>query len=632
MLESIIQFLNLELSLLSYFEKRHCLSTLVTTDKGEVYPAEYLGEGNYNKIDFDAYDGVSYFRLTGQPNVERIEQKYTPKPRVNVSFPLRLVYAVRKSKLSADDAYSFDRVRTSIAKQLESDAQDLVATLKADRIEINTGNYNFNAKEVWDEETAETGQYQPRMDFIFASMDVDVIVTIKNDCIVGECDGVSSDILQAIDFCLRENFDRLTQTQKDCISSFLCGTPDPATVRNSDSSYSTTVASGATLVLPDITFTDSDGSSSSVPSVQDITATPCGVIRSVSLSVSDTTPNFGDAVTLTATASNITPTSYLFFWFDGTTIGLIAEQASNIYNWSVDSTLGSIDIYVIATDGTNEVVDVQSVTVSSFQLLDEYPNSQASYSLRQLRSSATNCIRVRRSSDNAQQDIGFVGGVLDESALTTFVGANDGFIVTWYDQQNSNDATQSTASQQPKIVSSGVVITENGEPAIQFDGSDDVLATASNPYSDGLIALFVVCKVTTPASNNGILDAATNVSFGSSNGFRFDQFSGNFRFGTRTSGGASFIQAAESDATQTLRTAIKTSAGRSTYLNGGASASDSQSGDVIFTSVPSLYIGATLGSANFFGGTMQEVVTYNSDQDSNRTGIETNINNFYTIY
>jgi hypothetical protein len=50
-----------------------------------------------------------------------------------------------------------------------------------------------------------------------------------------------------------------------------------ATVENSDLSYSNTVASGGTLVLPNITFTDSDGTPSSVPSVQNITATPCTV-------------------------------------------------------------------------------------------------------------------------------------------------------------------------------------------------------------------------------------------------------------------------------------------------------------------------------------------------------------------
>ena len=31
-------------------------------------------------------------------------------------------------------------------------------------------------------------------------------------------------------------------------------------------------------------------------------------------------------------------------------------------------------------------------------------------------------------------------------------------------------------------------------------------------------------------------------------------------------------------------------------------------------------------------GNMQEFILYNTDQSSNRTGIETNINDFYNIY
>lgn len=46
-----------------------------------------------------------------------------------------------------------------------------------------------------------------------------------------------------------------------------------ATVQNSNLSYTTTVNSGDTLNLPDITVTDSDGSTFTAPSVQDITCT-----------------------------------------------------------------------------------------------------------------------------------------------------------------------------------------------------------------------------------------------------------------------------------------------------------------------------------------------------------------------
>ena len=58
------------------------------------------------------------------------------------------------------------------------------------------------------------------------------------------------------------------------VKDVVCSPAADATVENSDSSYTNTVASGGTLTLPDITVTDSDGSTSSVPSVQNVLCTP----------------------------------------------------------------------------------------------------------------------------------------------------------------------------------------------------------------------------------------------------------------------------------------------------------------------------------------------------------------------
>ncbi len=64
-------------------------------------------------------------------------------------------------------------------------------------------------------------------------------------------------------------------------------------------------------------------------------------------------------------------------------------------------------------------------------LLDLYPNASAAYSLRKLRNAYSgSAIKVRRSSDNAEQDIGFdVNGYLDTTALLSFVGVDDAVCV-----------------------------------------------------------------------------------------------------------------------------------------------------------------------------------------------------------
>lgn len=74
-------------------------------------------------------------------------------------------------------------------------------------------------------------------------------------------------------------------------------------------------------------------------------------------------------------------------------------------------------------------------------------------------------IRVRRSSDNSERDIGFVSGLLDTASLLTFCGQGDGFLSKWYDQTSlGQDLGQVTAANQPRVVTSGVVATLSGAP------------------------------------------------------------------------------------------------------------------------------------------------------------------------
>ena len=93
-------------------------------------------------------------------------------------------------------------------------------------------------------------------------------------------------------------------------------------------------------------------------------------------------------------------------------------------------------------------------------------------------------IRVRRSSDDAEQDIGYTSsGYVDEAALLVFAGAGSAYVVRAYDQSGgANHIEQSTNTNQPRIVSSGVY-----DGAMVFDGANDMLITANaTPASAGL--------------------------------------------------------------------------------------------------------------------------------------------------
>jgi hypothetical protein len=130
-----------------------------------------------------------------------------------------------------------------------------------------------------------------------------------------------------------------------------------------------------------------------------------------------------------------------------------------------------------AGSGTTSATSTASTAVLPCLLDDVGVAAHDAYSLRKLRSAyAGKAVRVRRSSDNTELDIGFVSNDLDTAALLTFAGAGSAFVKTWYDQSgNARDFTQATTTAQPRIVNAGVLdVTTTGKPKNVFDGADDI--------------------------------------------------------------------------------------------------------------------------------------------------------------
>lgn len=107
-------------------------------------------------------------------------------------------------------------------------------------------------------------------------------------------------------------------------------------------------------------------------------------------------------------------------------------------------------------------------------------------------------IRLRRSSDNAEQDFFPVssGGMVNNSAITTFKGsATSLFVTKWYDQSgNGNDAAQTSTTLQPAYTQSTT------KPFFVGDASNDYLEIP------------VGLQNLTDSGRNGVVIAAFNVS------------------------------------------------------------------------------------------------------------------------
>ena len=99
--------------------------------------------------------------------------------------------------------------------------------------------------------------------------------------------------------------------------------------------------------------------------------------------------------------------------------------------------------------------------------------------LHKLKSSYSgSAIRIRRSSDNTEQDFGFVGNDLDTAAIKTFIGSGTAYVKTLYDQSgNGNHMSQTTTGNQPTLTLNGL----NGKPVIHTNTSQNIYTTTNFP-------------------------------------------------------------------------------------------------------------------------------------------------------
>ena len=269
-------------------------------------------------------------------------------------------------------------------------------------------------------------------------------------------------------------------------------------------------------------------------------------------------------------------------------------------------------------------------------LLDLYPNARVAYSVRKLRKAYTGfCMRVRRSSDNTEKDISFLNNALNETELTNFVGAGDGFVTRFFDQSgNGNDARSITSANQPRIVNAGTIETINGKPAIRtIENTSRQNMDLTTAFQQAQWSQYMVIeKITTNRQASGV---CTKAGGGPNNGFTYFEDSNIYAISTNdnTTSDITYNSSSLSNLT-------------SPKIFMGISYTNGDEGDIWQNSSPlsvsytSAGINPNFNSLFLYSDGNQyqsnakhcEVVFWNGDQTANAVAIQNNANSYFSIY
>jgi len=140
--------------------------------------------------------------------------------------------------------------------------------------------------------------------------------------------------------------------------------------------------------------------------------------------------------------------------------------------------------------------------------LDTFAAPSGAYSLRKLKSSyAGPAIRLRRASDNAEQDIGFLGftgftgAPIDTAAANAFCASTTCFVRTLYDQSgNTRHLAQVTTAIQPAFLAN----CGDGLPCVRVTNTQQVELTVALPIGASM-TLNAVARQTTRPTPGGFL-------------------------------------------------------------------------------------------------------------------------------
>jgi hypothetical protein len=183
MIQTIITYINNRIDTLDMFNSLLGLCEIIEKRDDQTnisFPAQYCDSGEYKRVeDYDFVKGVVYHRLNGQVNEDTVESTVGCETNIRRRYPLRTVAVIRKDSLKNknDNNAIDDKIASNLSNVIgNSSVKSLQTALSAEDVNIDTGNYNTNRYDIWNQEHR---NILMSIDFDYVYLAIEYTVTVE---------------------------------------------------------------------------------------------------------------------------------------------------------------------------------------------------------------------------------------------------------------------------------------------------------------------------------------------------------------------------------------------------------------------------------------------------------------------
>lgn len=187
MIKTVIDHLNSIISGMPFFTVVHGICEQKLTGRSDIETISFWNGTEFKQIDLEGY-GFTYWRKRSDITTDEVDNLVSCQSSYDTLIPLRFFALTTRSEFPSDDAYSADRLASTLIKALTLRNGPIKRQIGASSLVVKSIVYSTDTEKIITEEFKGLNRKDFRTKDLVVVLDVDINIVSVTACTIDACD------------------------------------------------------------------------------------------------------------------------------------------------------------------------------------------------------------------------------------------------------------------------------------------------------------------------------------------------------------------------------------------------------------------------------------------------------------